>query len=119
MASTFIYQHREPKLSVVLATPHTFSDIALTVAHWRAQTVQEDVELVLVSESLNKLAIPDGTVDGFAAVLWVKGTRQVTLGEARTRCATIERADHRVFRRPRVPRTRMGLGHDSCAPEQI
>ena len=87
MNSTFLYQRRDPKISVVLATPHTFSDIALTVAHWRAQTVQQDVELVLVSESLSKLAIPDGAVDGFAAVLWVESTCKETLGEARAQGA--------------------------------
>ncbi|HVF85888.1 MAG TPA: hypothetical protein VM821_07880, partial [Abditibacteriaceae bacterium] len=92
MDSTFLYQHREPKISIVLATPHAFKDIALTVAHWRAQTVQRDVELVLVAESLSKLAIPDGAVDGFAAVLWVKSTRQETLGEARAQGARQSRA---------------------------
>ena len=36
-----------------------------------------------MAESIEKLAIPEGAIDGFASVLWVQCSKKAILGEAR------------------------------------
>ncbi len=57
-----------PALSVVICTPDVFATVALTLAHLRVQTAHDQIELVLVAPNRDSLAMPDGGLDGFAAV---------------------------------------------------
>ena len=121
MNSQFLYQNREPKLSVVLATPNSYRDIALTVAHFRAQTIQDQIELVLVAESLEKLAFPPGAVDGFASVLWVQCSKRAILGEARANGARqsgaplVAFAEDHAFPEPEWAKAMIDAHRGSCS----
>ena len=54
-----------PRMSVVLATPGGFDTIATTVRHLRRQTVAGRLELIIVAESVDALALDEKSVKGF------------------------------------------------------
>ncbi|BCM90685.1 hypothetical protein IAD21_02545 [Abditibacteriota bacterium] len=55
-----------PALSVVLPTPDVFATVALTIAHLRAQTALDEIELVLVAPNRHSLAMPEGALNDFS-----------------------------------------------------
>ena len=57
-----------PALSVVVVATDTFSRIRRTVEHLRAQTIQSQIELLIVAESEAALDAPAAALDGFASV---------------------------------------------------
>jgi hypothetical protein len=67
---------------VVLATPGDFSAIATTVAHLRRQTVQSQIELILVGSSHGSTAAPVEATQGFAAVRRVATGRMLSIAQA-------------------------------------
>jgi hypothetical protein len=54
-----------PAVSVVLIAPGHHSSIASTLARLRAQTVRDQLELVLATTSRERLALPESVADGF------------------------------------------------------
>ena len=55
-------------LSVIVVATGTFSLVRRTVEHLRAQTIQDQIELLLVCESASVLRAPSADLAGFAAV---------------------------------------------------
>ncbi len=59
---------RNPKMSIVLATPDVYQTIKATVGHHRRQTVVNDLELVIVCPSRAGLGFDPDTLTEFASV---------------------------------------------------
>ena len=69
-------------LSVILVTPDTWQTMRRTLAALRAQTVQAQIEAVLVGPTLAAIDVPDSEVAGFAAVRRVAVPDMASLGHA-------------------------------------
>jgi hypothetical protein len=57
---------RSPEMSVVIATPDRYETIRKTVQHLRAQTVNDRLELVIVTPSVGQLELDDRELKDFA-----------------------------------------------------
>ena len=55
------------ELSVVLATPYDFDSLRAVLAHLRAQTARDRIELVVVGSTPERLAVDESLLDGFHA----------------------------------------------------
>ena len=76
-----------PAVSVVLIVPGHYASINATLARLKAQTIQDQIELVLATSSRERLGLPDSVADGF----W--GLQVVEVGpihsSARARAAAV------------------------------
>lgn len=69
---------RLPAMSVVIATPDRYETIRTTIRYLRAQTVREQIEIVIVAPSLEQLALQESELEGF------HGFRVVEVGSIRS-----------------------------------
>ena len=70
-------------LSVVLVTPHHYDTLRKTVQHLRAQTVSDQIELVIVAPSLAKLGFNETDRHGLGHVQVIETSTRQTLGFAK------------------------------------
>lgn len=115
MNSHFLYQNRESKLSVVLATPNAFRYIALTLAHFRANTAR--LNRTGSGGRINR-KISDSRRCGRWFRVGLVGAMQQKSDSGRSACewcATFARVFGGVCGRSGVSQTRMGAGHDRRA----
>ncbi len=61
-----------PSLSAVVVAASNFAAIARTVRHLRAQTIREQIELILVCPTKDALEIEPDELEGFGWVKWVE-----------------------------------------------
>lgn len=94
-------------MSVVLASPGDYTDIARTMEHLRAQTARELLEIVLVARSEPHLALGSGWAKGF----W--GQQVVALGEFRS----IAQANAAGIGRARAPLVALVEDHSFPDPD--
>lgn len=94
-------------MSVVLASPGEYADIARTVEHLRAQTARERLEIVLVARSQPPLALGSGWAGGF----W--GHQVVALGEFHS----VAQANAAGIRRARAPLVALVEDHSFPQPD--
>ena len=71
-----------PALSVILATPDTFETVQETVRHLRAQSVVDQIELVLVAPSKEALQLHEADVAGFNRHQVVEIGRVTSIGSS-------------------------------------
>ncbi len=72
-----------PDLSVVLATPFRYETIARTMAHLRAQSARDRLEIVIVAPSRESMRVPATEVRGFWGVQLVEVGSITSPGPAR------------------------------------
>ncbi|MEO0455022.1 MAG: hypothetical protein AAF152_00370 [Cyanobacteria bacterium P01_A01_bin.114] len=70
------------KLSVILITSDTFSSIYKTIGYLQKQTIQADLEIVIVAPSLSALALDPTQLAGFVGYRLVEVGKIVSLGRA-------------------------------------
>jgi hypothetical protein len=95
----------EPALSVVLATPDSYDTVRLTMQFLRAQTVRDQVEVVLVGPTEEGLRAPAADLEGF----W--GHQLVAVGPV----SSIARVNATGVRRARA--SLVALAEDHAFPE--
>ena len=61
-----------PSLSAVVVATSNFESIARTVRHLHAQTVRDQIELILVVPSRSAIEVEDKELEGFAVVEWIE-----------------------------------------------
>lgn len=76
--------HDEPPLSVVLTTPGEFHELRTTLRHLATQTVQSQIELILVAPKSSAFDVDQTLVEGFFSVrvLRIPAVRNVAEGNA-------------------------------------
>ena len=94
-----------PALSVVLATPDTYDTIRFTMRFLRAQTVREQMEVLIVGPTEDAIRAPEDDLAGF----W--GHQFVVAGPV----SSIARVNAAGVRRARAPL--VALAEDHCFPE--
>lgn len=94
-----------PALSVILATPASFSVIRKVVSHLQRQTVRDRLELVLVASSRGALELDEAMMEGFAS------HQVVEIGDM----GEIGRANAAGIRRATAPV--VVLAEDHCFPD--
>ncbi len=57
--------HDSPAMSVILVTPDTYDTIGRTVQHLKAQTVIDQIEVIIVAPSVEKLNLDGRQLNGF------------------------------------------------------
>lgn len=93
-----------PPLSVVLSSPDTFQGLRTTLRYLAAQTVRDQIELVLVGPEGVEFEVDAGLVDGFLDVRVVRIPRVRTIAQANA--AGVRAARGRVI----------ALAEDHCFP---
>jgi hypothetical protein len=94
-----------PALSVVLATPDAYESVRLTMRYLRAQTVREQLEILLVGPNEDAVTAPESDLTGF----W--GSQRIAVGPV----TSISHANAAAIRRARAPL--VTLAEDHCFPE--
>ena len=115
---TTMSEHGLPAMSIVIVTD-AFDTIRKTVAHLRAQTVRDRLELVIVTQAGVELPLGGSELGGFhgVSVITVEDIQSLSWARARDPCR--RRARGRPRRKPLLPRPRLGRGSARRAPRTV
>lgn len=97
--------HEGPPLSVVLTSPGEFHELRTTLRHLATQTVQSQIELILVAPKSSAFDVDPALVEGFFAVRVVRIPVVGSVGEGNA--AGVRAAQGRVI----------AFAEDHCFPE--